>query len=216
MLCSFLHVKFYIFQHTLKNNVKMNETRKIILWTVPRSVSTAFERSIMEIKDSKTFHEPYSMAYHLGPQKQSTVYTFEEIDPCNTYENIQAMLTKHYDGIKVIFAKDMAKAISNHLELLLDEAMKDYQHTFLIRDPRKALPSLYKTYVNPNAAGSNDFDPIEAGFVQFNQLYRFVKKYLDQNPVLIDADDLQQDPEGAMKGIYVIVLVIQLFVYLFF
>jgi hypothetical protein len=37
----------------------------IALWTHPRSISTAFERVMMERKDFKILHEPFSYLYYV-------------------------------------------------------------------------------------------------------------------------------------------------------
>lgn len=39
--------------------------RIVALWTHPRSVSTAFERVMMERGDFKILHEPFSYLYYV-------------------------------------------------------------------------------------------------------------------------------------------------------
>ena len=176
--------------------------KKVFLWTAPRCVSTAFERCMMEVENSKIFHEPYSKPYHFGPERQSPRYLSDPVDSSSSYSHIKALLTKEYDGKDFLFSKDMAYAIENHFEILLDKDLKDFQHTFLLRNPRKTVPSLYKASVNKSLTGWESFDPHEAGFSQLQDLYDFVKENLDENPVIVDADDLLRDPEPTVRGIF--------------
>ena len=181
-------------------------TKKVFLWTAPRCVSTAFERCMMEVENSKIFHEPYSGPYHFGPERQSTRYLSQPVDESDTYNQVKSKLTKEYDGMDLIFSKDMAYAIENNFEILLDKGLRDFQHTFLLRDPRKTVPSLYRASVNKALTGWESFDPHEAGFSQLQDLYNFVKENLigdddeSQQLVVVDSDDLLRDPESTMKG----------------
>ncbi len=48
--------------------------RITFLWTVPRSVSTSFERMMMERGDHVVFDEPFSRSYYFGPDRRSARY----------------------------------------------------------------------------------------------------------------------------------------------
>ncbi|XP_065053349.1 uncharacterized protein LOC135682402 [Rhopilema esculentum] len=174
-------------------------TKRVFLWTAPRSVSTAFERSFRELKNSKIFHEPYCCAYYFGPQRQSSRYENEAPDEVHNYKAIGENLLKEYDGIDLVFVKDMAYGVENHFNELLGDGMSSFQHTFLIRDPKKAVPSLHAASVNKQLTGWDYFDPKESGFRQMYELYMFVVKHIDKCPVIVDADDLLNDPEGIMQ-----------------
>ena len=200
-------------------------TKKVFLWTAPRCVSTAFERCMMEIENSKIFHEPYSGPYHFGPERQSTRYLSQPEDESKTYDHVKSILTKEYDSADLIFSKDMAYAIENNFEILLDKELRDFQHTFLLRNPRKTIPSLYRASVNKALTGWEKFDAHEAGFQQLQDLYNFVKEnHLDDKSeqlVVVDSDDLLRNPESTMKGIknfffFVVVVVDVVFLFCFF
>ena len=49
--------------------------RIIVLWTVPRSVSTSFERMMSARGDHAVFDEPFSRSYYFGPDRRSWRYT---------------------------------------------------------------------------------------------------------------------------------------------
>ncbi|XP_066933233.1 uncharacterized protein [Clytia hemisphaerica] len=175
-------------------------TKKVFLWTAPRCISTAFERCIMEIEHSKIFHEPFSKPYHFGPERKSQRYLSQPVDPTVSYEAMKSILTKEYDGLDLIFSKDMAYAIEDCYDILADKDFNNWQHTFLMRNPRKTVPSLYKASVNKTLTGWECFDPHEAGFEQLQDLFDFVKENFDKQPVVVDADDLMTDPESTMKA----------------
>ncbi|KAK3697915.1 hypothetical protein QZH41_003259 [Actinostola sp. cb2023] len=173
---------------------------KVLLWTAPRCVSTAFERAIMTLGNTKVFHEPYSNAFYFGPERQSLRYASTPINPKETYRHVTTMLCKDYDGVDVVFSKDMVYCVENHFEIFLDEEFKDVKHTFLIRDPAKAIPSLHRASTNPKLTGWDYFDPEEAGFRQMYDLYKFVSERVDASPVVVDADDLLDNPDETMKS----------------
>ena len=154
----------------------------------------------MELENSKIFHEPYSWAYYFGPQRQSIRYENQTPDEVHNYKAIGKNLLKEYDGIDLVFSKDMAYAVDNHFNELLGDGMSSFQHTFLIRDPKKAIPSLHAASVNKQLTGWDYFDPEESGYRQMYELYTFVVKHIDKCPVIVDADDLLEDPEGIMQA----------------
>ena len=174
-------------------------TKRIFLWSAPRCITTAFERSMMEVDNSKVFHQPFSKPYFFGPDRICTRYISQPVDDSMSYNRIKLLLTKEYDGVELLFSKDMAYVVENQHEMFLEEDLRDFQHTFLIRNPRKTLPSLYRASINKDLTGWDGFDPDEAGFSQLQKLYDFVKENLDENPVVVDADDLLRDPESTMK-----------------
>ena len=156
----------------------------------------------MEIPNSKVFHEPYANPYYYGPERQSPRYLSQDIDTSASYGDTNLLLTKQCDqNLNLIFCKDMAYAIENHFEMLVnDNGLREYQHTFLMRDPRKTIPSLYKASTNKQQPGWEKFYPYEAGFKQLQELFDFVKANLDASPVVIDANDILADPEATIKG----------------
>lgn len=56
----------------------MRREKPIALWSVPRSISTAFERVFVERGDSEVLHEPFSAAYYHGEGRSSDRYADEE------------------------------------------------------------------------------------------------------------------------------------------
>jgi len=154
----------------------------------------------MTLKNSKIFHEPYSKAYYFGPEKQSPRYASQETDHQATYRSISKMLQKEYDGRDFLFSKEMAYCVENKMHIFTEEGFKNFQHSFLIRHPLKAVYSLFKASTNPKLTGWDYFDPAEAGFRQMLELYEFVDRNIHRNPVVVDADDLLDYPNEILQS----------------
>lgn len=177
----------------------MNSTSKpkVILWAVPRSISTAFFRAMMNKSDVRVILEPYSRAYYYGPERVSKRYTSEPIHPEYTFEKIKAMCEEDSGDGKTVFVKDMAYYLVNRLNstVLLPD---NYIHTFIIRHPRKTIYSLYKMSLNKDLTGWDHFDSSEIGFVELIQMFELVTKHLKQDAIIVDADDLLNHPEDML------------------
>ena len=174
--------------------------KQIFLWSVPRGLSTAFERSVRELENVKVLHEPYQDPYYFGPQRKGDflLNTYpDRIDPEATYENIGKRITTQYDEYDAVFAKNMAFFIEGDYS---DEVIKErtFKHTFLIRDPKKTVVSLYKAFKNTSHGLLTSLTTSVAGFRPLYDLYQKVQE-VDPNPVVIDADDLLENPKEMMK-----------------
>ncbi|EDO48455.1 predicted protein [Nematostella vectensis] len=166
--------------------------KQIILWSHPRSVSTAFERCIRTLRNGQVFHEPFAVPFYFGPDKQTDDYLRERPDyvPEATYQSVAEEISARFPGKEFVFVKEMAVSTQNHFEVFLQDEMKDFQHTFLVRNPEKSLRSLYRT---------GYFDPGLAGIKELYDMYEFVKNHLDPSPLVIDSDDLLHFPDEVMR-----------------
>ena len=175
---------------------------RVFLWSPPRCVATAIERSIRTLKNGKVFHEPFLTVFYYSPERrsqrpacESSLQAFSE----TSYQSVSELLQKEYDGKEFVFIKDMAHCVKDKFDIFLAEGYKDFKHTFIIRHPKKALRSLYKLSTNPELTGWDYFDPVEAGFQQLFELYEFIEKHIQKDPVVVDADDLLRYPDEIMK-----------------
>ena len=176
--------------------------KHVFLWTAFRSCSSAFERSILTLPRMQLMSEPFSASFYFGPQRQSCRYESKEADSKASYENVarEILNQANDDNIDLLFVKDMACYMKGRLGFL-KEFFQDAKHSFLIRNPKKSIPSQYRASENPEIqdSGWNYFDPQEAGFQELFEMYSFVKDNLDANPVVVDADDLLESPKQIMK-----------------
>ncbi|UCD78885.1 MAG: hypothetical protein JSW26_26370 [Desulfobacterales bacterium] len=162
----------------------------IALWTYPRAISTAFERIMLERGDCDVFHEPFSYLYYVHENSGSISQEFIDPNHPTTDAAIKQMLLAAAEKRRVFF-KDMAAHCGSHL--LEDEAFIDrVSNTFLIRDPAKTIPSFYA--MNP------DVTLVEIGCEQLLKLFKKVKHRAPQPPVVVDADDLAENPQGIVAS----------------
>ncbi len=159
--------------------------RPLALWTTPRSVSTAFERMMIERGDFEVLHEPFSMHYYFGPSRRSD--RFAEFRADATPERIRAQIDEA-NGRRRVFFKDMASHVRG---LLTPDFLAGFEHTVLIRDPAWALPSL--------AVRWPDFTEEEAGYGALDELVGAATAQ-GNAPVIIDSDDLRANPAGTVEA----------------
>lgn len=79
-----------------------------------------------------------------------------------------------------------------------------FHFTFLIRHPRRAIPSYYRCTVPPlsSKTGFHNFLPSEAGYDELARLVKFLLQegqVTPENITVVDADDLLDNPEGVIR-----------------
>jgi Sulfotransferase domain len=113
----------------------------LMLWSVPRSRSTAFYRMMTERGDFTTVHEPFSRAEVFG-----TVDVGGR--PLATGPEVIAEL-RSLAATRAVFIKDTTDR--RHPAALADQRFlaEDAQHTFLIRHPRETIRSYLAVRRNP-------------------------------------------------------------------
>ena len=149
--------------------------RVIFLWSVPRSVSTSFERMMMARGDHIVFDEPFSRSYYYGPDRRSS--RFGESEPDSSAENVlrtieQAALERP------VFVKDMAYQAA---KLLDADLLGRFENSFLIRHPAATLRSLARHWP--------DFTDDEGGWRHLDEAGRIADS-LGQQRVVLDANIL--------------------------
>ena len=118
-----------------------------------------------------------------------------------TYATSKALLLQDYPGIDLVFSKEMAYCLPDPMrQEILDAGII---HTFLIRDPERAIYSHYKVITSTdNYLGYDGLDTHETllGYRELLKLYNLVKNRIGRPPIVIDAADLQAYPEEMMRS----------------
>ncbi|KAL8802953.1 MAG: hypothetical protein Q9200_006408 [Gallowayella weberi] len=218
--------------------------KPVLMITHLRSLSTAVERVFMTRPETLTcFHEPFGDAFYWGPERRSprseserNVREGTEFENC-TYEAVLRSLLKAAEG-KRVFIKDLAFHIlppsghaasfppsllsstpslkePNNPTVLPNHILQKFQFAFLIRNPRRSIPSQYRCTVPPlsDLTGWVEYLPSEAGYVELRRLFDYVRAQgcgieeangtgsaaEDGGICLIDADDLQDNPSGILR-----------------
>ncbi len=157
--------------------------RVIALWAVPRSVSTAFEQMMRARGDLRVLHEPFLPYYYYGEERVNDHFNEGvEPDPSHDWRAILEHIRDEAEKGPVFF-KDMAYYLSR---IMTPELVGSFDNGFLVRDPERSLPSLYRLL--PEATME------ETGFEQQLRLMRMVDAETDQPLVVVDAERLREDP----------------------
>lgn len=166
----------------------MNEI--IILWGHPRSLSTVFERIFIERGDFEVFHEPFAYTFYLHDKKAVCPHWEIIEDHPRDYEGVKNMLLKAAEK-KPVYSKDLTYHVPDYLKFDHD-FFKRCLNTFVIREPRKTLLSLYKCH--PEAMLE------ETGYQREMELIHLEMVLKGKPPVVVDADDLEDNPDGIIRA----------------
>lgn len=96
-----------------------------------------------------------------------------------------------------LYPNPVSDNTSSNPTLLPTSLLMQFHWTFLIRHPRKAIPSYYRCTIPPlsKKTGFDEFMPSEAGYVELRRLFEF----LHANGHIADDDDRTSEGEGESK-----------------
>jgi hypothetical protein len=163
------------------------QEKPVALWAVPRSISTAFERAFVERDDFEVFHEPFGDSYYYSEERLSDRYPDAEPKAEHSYEKVRARILEPRE--KRVFVKDMAYHARG---LMGPEFISRFKNTFIIRDPKYVLTSLYKMWP--------DFTLEETGFEQLYRLFRYATELDPEDVVVVDAMTFSENPVGVLSA----------------
>lgn len=162
----------------------------IALWSHPRSMSTALERSFIERGDFTVFHEEFAYVYFMYEERAYIPHKNADPDHPLTYPEIRDMMEQaRLTG--PVFHKDFPYHALDHL-LADTEYLRGQTHSFLIRDPRESV--LSHATVHPGVTRD------VLGYEQLAALFDRVREITGSTPPVIDAADLAADPHGTLAA----------------
>ncbi len=163
----------------------------IMLWGVPRSISTAFERYFIERKDHAIGHEIFTYPYYFG-EGRTTGIVYDTIDESlpMSYVDAKAWCYEQAKN-RPLFNKDMAfQAFANIMQD--EDFIKDCTHTFLIRNPKNTIRSYYTV--------QKELTNEEVGFECSWKLYERILEVTGKKPLVVQAECLENNPQATMKA----------------
>ncbi|XP_071488749.1 uncharacterized protein [Diadema antillarum] len=218
---------------------------RVIMWCVPRSVSTAMTKCMSFVDGAEVWLEPYVVS-KIAKDFRELYYTdFEQLPididgneevyldavkklnlGCDTQSFKLDLLSpiklkQKFDSIpsttKFVFVKDMASGMPPSRYQYLPDPSSGFRHFFLIRHPVKAYKSFRKTmleaiegadpkdlppgFSKPDPETFHIIDyapPPKEGtpyfFKAIHELWCYVRENVDSNPVIVDIDELMEDP----------------------
>src|ERR687893_2968708 len=164
----------------------MANPKPIALWAVPRSLSTAFERVFVERDDPEVPREPFSASYYYGEDRRRNRYSDVEPEAEHNYERVLAEVLRPRN--KRVFLKDMAYQAKG---VMGPEFIANFVNTFIVRDPKYVLSSLYKMWP--------DFTLEETGYEELYWAFRYATER-GEDPVVVDAMTFSENPVGILSA----------------
>ncbi|HEV7369293.1 hypothetical protein [Arenibaculum sp.] len=160
----------------------------IILWAVPRSVSTAFERTFAARGDCRVVHEPFTRSYYFSRRRRSARYGDQpHLAAHDGHEEIGDAARQ--GGGSAVFVKELAFQAAPYAS---DALLRRARHSFIIRHPFNVLASLLP--LKPDA--SED----EFGFGPLMEIWERVAALSPgQAPPVVDGDRFRRDPAGTLE-----------------
>ncbi len=174
-------------------NERPNEPEKRIwLWGVPRCRSTALERGMMQRKDTTVISEPLINLYYNGPERRSDRNLHADVaeQPWKLQDIVKLMLANVLKPH--VFSKNMGYYLAGRMNAKSTRRLLEHGvNSFIIRDPRAALPSHFKE--------DSDFNIEEAGYAKLRTLFDIVTNEIGQQPVIVDGDTFCREPSVMMR-----------------
>jgi len=162
----------------------------LALWCHPRSLSSAFERAMIERGDFHVCHEPFLYDYYVHRAKRQIPHF--DIDPAHpvSYAEIKTGILRAAES-RPVFIKDMSYYVLHELrrDAAFDALISD---SFLIRDPARSIPSYYRL----DAGVTSE----EIGLTALQAHYQLSVERKSRRPFVFDAADLTADPVATMRG----------------
>jgi hypothetical protein len=162
----------------------------VFLWSHPRSLSTALERVMVQRGDLRTLHEPFIYLYYVGDAKKKLAHFDPHPSHPTSYAEIRRMILRAAET-EPLFVKDMCYYVIDYI-LADSEFLERITNTFLIRNPARAIASYYKL--------DKSFTREEVGIEAQYRVFDKVRALTGQTPVVLDAEDLQQDPDATISA----------------
>jgi sulfate adenylyltransferase len=164
----------------------VTQNKPVALWAVPRSISTAFERVFVERDDFEVLHEPFSASYYYGEDRLSDRFADAEPKPEYDYERVAEDVFRPRE--ERVFLKDMAYHAK---KLLSPEFASRFVNTFIVRDPKYVLMSLYKMWP--------DFTLEETGYEDLYRMFRYATD-AGEEVAVVDAMTFTENPAGVLAA----------------
>jgi len=161
------------------------------MWSGPRNISTAMMRAWENRGDTAVWDEPlYAYYLHrtgIGHPGAKEVIAAGETE----WRNVVDRITGPVPGGKPVFFQ---KHMTHHLLDEIDRGWLDQMiNCFLIRDPAEVVASYSRA--------REDAVIKDVGVVQQAEIYDYLRARSQRVPVVLDARDVLQNPEGALKAL---------------
>jgi Sulfotransferase domain len=156
----------------------------LMLWSAPRSRSTAFFRMMAERGDFTMVHEPFSYLAEFG---HADVAGTRVTSAPELLAALSTLASQRPVFVKETTGKSYPEVLSSPAFLAADA-----MHTFLIRHPRETIGSYH--------ALSPDAPSHKIGFESLHEIFAAVARLTGRSPVVVDAADLMRTPSAIVEA----------------
>ncbi|XP_038078712.1 branched-chain-amino-acid aminotransferase-like protein 2 isoform X2 [Patiria miniata] len=178
-----------------------SKPKRLALWTTARCLSTAMVMSFGNYGNVEVFNELYTGAATFGPESTIHLPVPFPVDDEMTYDDVKTLLEADYPTRDLVFVKDLAAAVTGRY----DKLPTGYTHAFIIRNPEKSVSSNMRLFERTGTT-IDQFVQLTtmtvqgSGFGDLVKLAEHLESWLGKPPVILDADDLQRDPEKMLRA----------------
>ncbi|XP_038078713.1 branched-chain-amino-acid aminotransferase-like protein 2 [Patiria miniata] len=178
-----------------------SKPKRLALWSTTRCLSTAMVMSFGNYGNVEVFNELYAGAATFGPESTIHLPVPFPVDDEMTYDDVKTLLEADYPTTDLVFVKDHAAAVTGRY----DKLPTGYTHAFIIRNPEKTVSSNMRLSERTGIT-TDQFVQISttgvqgSGFGDLVKLAEHLESWLGKPPVILDADDLQRDPEKMLRA----------------
>lgn len=158
----------------------------VILWAHPRSLSTAFERMMMQRGDYFVVHEPFCTVTDTGSFLPTDS---EDGVPLTGYEAVVDYLLA-LSQRRPVFVKETTE-YSYSVVLGRTDFLESAAHCMMIRNPELTIPSHHA--MNPKVSLG------ELGYGNLLQIRQRLLELGAEVRAVLDADTLQEDPVSSVE-----------------
>jgi hypothetical protein len=164
---------------------------RLAMWSGPRNISTAMMRSWGNRPDTFVCDEPL-YAHYLSRREVDHPGVREVLEHHERdWRKVVDWLTGPIPEGKGIFYQ---KHMTHHLLPHIDRGwMERLTHAFLIRDPREMLTSLVRHMARPRLS--------DTGLPQQVEIFEWVRERTGRIPPVLDAEDVLNRPEIALRSL---------------
>ena len=145
---------------------------------------------MLERGDMATLHEPFLYLYYVHEgRKRLPRFDVDRRRPAS-YEDIRSMILEAA-RTRPVFVKDMCYYVHDRIPHDAD-FIRRMTSTFLIRDPARSIPSYFR--LDPGVTLE------EIGYEAQYRCFERIGEITGQAPVVVDAEDLAEDPAGTLRA----------------
>ncbi|XP_022108794.1 uncharacterized protein LOC110989032 [Acanthaster planci] len=207
----------------------MSDTVRVVMWTTPRSRASIVAKCMDRVPGSKILFQLSSSAYRASLDEFTSLQSGSPaekmhdalVDPKSsdydegksTYPWMKNQMEADYPGKRFVFAKEMAYCIDGKFEYLPE----GYRHIFLIRDPvkvfqsfKRCVPEIIAIRGLKGEEGKLELDKLSAkllgkelAFKEAVNVYEYLQeKNIEPDPIIVDSDDLVNDPASILPALF--------------